>query len=107
MHPTGKILPRRINQRRGPAIKFTGELLAEMDFQTGQGWDMRLELYETLGGAYIAVSKTDVETRADIIDASDDTMAMQCEVMDAFDWHPQARGMLRDQLGWQFIIEVE
>lgn len=94
-----------IRQRRGPAIKFTGALIAKTEFEMKTGYDMRMEVWQTEGGALIAVSETDMETRAAVIEPGDE-MDMRCAVMDAFDWAERARSMLRDQLKWKFVREV-
>lgn len=95
----------RITQRRGPAIRFTGTLLAKTEFETRQGHAMRLEVYETAGGSYVAVSSTDLETRAEVVEPGEE-IDMRCAVLEAFDWHERARGMVRDQLGWQLLREI-
>lgn len=94
-----------IRQRRGPAIKFTGSIIAKTEYTTHRGDEMRMEIHQTEGGALIAVSITDVETRADVIEPGDE-MDMRCAVMDAFGWNERARTMCRDQLKWKFVREV-
>lgn len=102
---TMEMQSRRINQNRGPAIKFIGALIAKSEFTTRGGEDMRLEVWETQGGAYIAVSITSIETRATVVEPGDD-QAMRFAVMDAFDWDNRAREMMREQCGWKFVREV-
>lgn len=104
--PTMEMQKKTIRQRRGPAIRFTGALIAKSEFDTRDGFPMRLEVYETQGGAYVAVSITDVETRATVIEPGEDA-DMRCDVLEAFDWSNRARSMLRDQLGWKFVREVK
>jgi len=100
----------RINQRRGPALRFTGELIAKSEFEIRGGREMRLELWRTARGALVAVSITEEEeTRATVIESDPSgevTIDMRCAVMDAFDWNERARAMLREQLGWKWVREI-
>ena len=48
----------RIVQSRGPAIEFAGRLIASDEFEVRRdNSTMRLEIYETQGGALIAVTR--------------------------------------------------
>lgn len=94
-----------IRQRRGPTIKFTGQLIAMSEFEMRNGQEMRLEIWETEGGSLIPVSVTADETRAGVI-APADEMAMRFGVMDFFDWQDRARTMVKDQLKWRLHLVV-
>lgn len=103
-----------IKQQRGPTLEFTGKLLFETKFETASHDPMRVEfeIWETQGGAMVAVSATEPAQRAgiEIVNATvvplGDTQAMRCAVMDHFDWHDRARNMAR-KLGWALRQEVE
>ncbi|GAB7551590.1 hypothetical protein NRB_10880 [Novosphingobium sp. 11B] len=103
---TVEMQPAKITQRRGRTGKFTGAVIAKGEFPTRQGFDIRMEVYQTEGGAYVAVTTTDVETRAVVIEPAD-PMDMQCAVMEPFDWHDRAKTMLGDQLKWKFVRTVD
>lgn len=94
-----------IRQRRGPAIRFTGAVIAKTEFDLRDGREMRLELWQTEGGALVAVSTTDQEVRADVVEPGEE-MAMRFAVMDAFDWHDRARTMVKDQLAWKLVRSI-
>ncbi len=108
---SGKWERTEIRPANGPAVEFTGRLLCETSFQDRkEGNPVTLELYETRGGAMIAVvaferNGHESET-AKVIDASDDTQAMRFAVMDAFLWRTEAKKMVR-ALGWSLTVEVE
>ncbi len=103
--PTVEMRKKTIRQRRGPAIRFTGALIAKTEFDTRNGYPMRLEVYQTEGGAYVSASISDVETRAHVIEPGEEA-AMRCAVLESLEWAEWARSMLRDQLGWKFVREV-
>lgn len=105
-----------IVQNRGPVVSFTGKLLCETTFSTKSGMplDLTLEIYETQGGALVAVSSSvltggrgDEDCRAVIVPAQADQLAMRCAVMDFFAWDSHARSMVRKALGWSLRVEVE
>lgn len=102
-------------QDRGPTIEATAHLLAETTFETGRGQplEMSLEIWETQGGALIAVSATTLpggagreDLRATVVPPIDDAQAMRFAVMDAFHWHQRARSMVR-KLGWSLRTEID
>lgn len=103
--PTMEMQQKSIRQRRGPTIKFTGAMIAKSEFTMRDGRDMRLEIWQTQGGALIPVSITSEETRADVVEPGDE-MAMRFAVLDAFDWQDRARTMVKDQLKWRLHREV-
>lgn len=104
MTPAVEMTKKTIRQRRRPAIKFTNALIAKTEFEMKTGLDMRMEVWQTEGGALIAVSETQMETRAAVIEPGDE-MDMHCPVMEAFDWADRARSMRRDHLK-KFVREV-
>lgn len=113
-----------IRQTRGPHLEFMGKLLAEASTErAGKARWQHVELWETQGGNLVAVieGRSDVEGEQDIVKASviDGGMTeahadaskgpgpiMRRAVIEALDWSPVAREMLRDQLGWTFTEEV-
>lgn len=103
--PTAAAERIRIKQERGPSIDFTGSLVAKTEYTTRRGDEMRLELWQTIGGAYIALSETNRETRATVIEPGDE-FEMRCAVMDAWDWDVRAKSMVRDVLKWKMIRQV-
>lgn len=102
---TVEMQQKSIRQRRGPTIKFTGALIAKTEFDMRGGQEMRLEIWQTAGGALVAVSASDEETRATVVEPGEE-MNMRCAVMDAFDWNERARSMVKDQLKWRLQKHV-
>lgn len=114
----------RINPSRSAPLKFKGRLLAETEWEVRQGY-MRFEVWETEGGALIAVSEGSIEgtdardIRATVVECpilnSEDLMLehlmamrtkeMRWAVMDHFDWHARARSMVK-AIGWKLLREV-
>lgn len=98
---------------RAPTTEFTGRLLAEAAWnpKNSDTAHMRLEIWETRGGALIAVSiATDryanEDCRLTVIEPQEDAQAMRFAVMDHFAWVSGARNMAR-KLGWSLRLEVE
>lgn len=105
-----------IKQQHGPSIEFTGRMLCDTQFTTrgAERFDMTLEIWETRGGAYVAVSASTLpggtgreDERATVVGRQDDPKAMQFAVMEAFKWHSEAKRMVRKALSWDLAIEVE
>lgn len=102
-----------IRQVNGPVIEFTGRLLCETSFADRRaGNQVTLELYETRGGAMVAVraferSDGGESEAATVITPTDDVQATRFAVMEAFNWHTEAKTMVRKKLGWDLRIEVE
>jgi len=103
-------------QSRGPAIEFSGRLLCDTNFETrsGQPLEITLEVWETLGGALVAVSTSTLpndrgreDCRALVVPPQADQLAMRLEVMAFFDWANHARSMVRKALRWSLKVEVE
>lgn len=121
-----------INPSRSAPLRFKGLLLAETHWDARDGY-MRFELWETEGGALIAVTEGEVvgsnrtDIRATVVepipksadaslgdilsdalhmrDPDVDHLAMRWAVMDHFDWHDRARSMVK-KLGWKLLREV-
>lgn len=123
--------PVKIKQSRGPTIEFEGRLLASTEWETRDG-QMRLELYQSRGGALIPVTRTDFEDgRRALVSATvvephkpgdpipngdgswrygseaEAYAARRFAVLDHFDWTDRARSMVREQLGWKLTRVVE
>ncbi len=105
-----------IRQMRGPVIEFVGRMLCDTTFTTaGRGeLELTLEIWETRGGALVAVSASNLpdgsgreDERAIVVPKSDDEMAMRFAVMEHFTWHTAAKKMARNKLGWDLRLEVE
>jgi hypothetical protein len=106
-----------IGQKRGPTIEFTGRLLGDIDFEitSGRGaMKMTLEIYETRGGALVAVSASRLleeagfeDVRAIVIPKQDDVQAMQFAAMDFWTWETRARRMVQRKLKWSLKMQVE
>ena len=96
--------PIQIKQTRGPTLRFDGRLLAE-----NTGGPVELEIYETRGGALVAVSEGEmrggIDTRACVVEPCDDEQAMRLAVMEFFDFDNRARTMAR-KLGWRLVREI-
>lgn len=104
-----------IRQINGPAVEFTGRLLCDVSLPENRaGLSILCELYETAGGALVAVSASNLadgsgheDERATVIPLSDDVQAMRFAAMDAFGWRTEAKKMVRTALGWDLRVEVE
>lgn len=104
-----------IVQQRGPTVEMSARLIADARFETKTRDPMLVvfEVYETAGGALVAVKETEPADRAGhavvtatVVERQDDAQAMRFAVMDAFDWHDRARNMAK-KLGWSLKVEVE
>lgn len=102
-----------IAQMYGPVLEFTGRLLCETEFADRRaGRTVTLELYETQGGAMVAVTAFELgqggqeSERATVIPPIADVQAMRFAVMEAFTWHTEAKRMVRKKLGWDLRQEV-
>lgn len=104
-----------IRQINGPAVEFAGRLLCWATLPENRaGLSILCELYETAGGALVAVSASNLadgsgheDERATVIPLSDDVQAMRFAAMDAFGWRTEAKKMVRTALGWDLRVEVE
>lgn len=105
-----------IKLSRGPTVEFSGQLLCEDEFTT-RGRDplkITMEVWETRGGALIAVSYSEPADRdgfenaeATVVEPIEDVQAMRFAVMDHFQWEDRARSMVRKKLDWALRREVE
>lgn len=121
-----------IKQNRGPTLRFRGRLLAVTEWTT-KGHDiahMKIELWETRGGALIPVTRSEFDDgRRSLVSATvvepvkpgapiangdgtwrygseaDGEAAMRFAVLSHFDWNDRARSMVRE-LGWKLVREV-
>lgn len=99
-----------IKQTRGPTLRFRGSMLAEQGW-TAPNHGMRIELWQTEGGALVAVTEgeytiDEIDRRALVVEPVEDEQAMRFAVMDFFDWENRARSMVRKQLKWRLVREV-
>lgn len=122
-----------IKPSRSVPIRFIGRIIAETEWTTKHDSWMRFTVWETRGGAYIAVTEGDEPGKPDQVhcsvtvvepinragryqlteggalltaDIDRDETAMQIAVLDHFDWHDRAKAMLKRELGWAPVIEV-
>ena len=107
-----------IKQSRGPTIEFEGRLLASTEWEAREGL-MRIELYQTKGGALIPVTRSTFEdgrralVSATVVEtgaagaAGFYEQSARFDVMDFWDWTDRARSMVREQLGWTLKRVVE
>lgn len=107
--------PINIKQTRGETIETTAMLLGETEFSMRGRVprQARLEVWQTRGGALVAVSEFRPETeggfddvRAVVVEPRDDAQEMRFEVMRFFEWDNRARSMARD-MGWDLTRRVE
>ena len=112
------------SNHNGPNYKFSGWLLCEHTTDPHKKRDrwQETKLYETVGGAYVAVltQRTLVEGEHDkskstviepwmtsLIPSDGDEFKRRLAVMDALDWTPCARAMVR-KIGWRsWSIEID
>ncbi len=104
-----------IKPQAGPAIEFTGRLVAEQSFTTtgSDPMGVDLEIWETRAGAYVAVTASEPVDRpgfelvkVTVVEPQEDRQAMHFAVMDHFDWTDRARNMAR-KAGWDLRREVD
>lgn len=115
----GKPLPAEyerveIVQAAGPTVEFSGRLLAENGYTTRgpQPLEITMEIFETIGGALVAVSSSTLpgnegreDCRVTVVEPSEDVQAMRFAIMDAFEWRDRARSMAK-KLGWSLKLDV-
>lgn len=104
--------PQKIVQTRGPTYRFDGRLLVADEFDAQRG-DVTagMEVWETRGGALVAVSKftpkaggfTDVSAIA--ANPDQDELAQRLQIMDFFEWSNRARAMVR-KLKWKLTVHI-
>ncbi|QZP06774.1 hypothetical protein [Caenibius sp. WL] len=104
-----------ISQTHGPKLEFTGVLLCETEYET-RGRDrlsVRLEIWQTQGGALIAARYAEPAARdgfetidTAVVAPQEDAQAMRFAVMDHFRWDMNARTMVGKKLKWTLRQEV-
>lgn len=102
-----------LKQDRGPTIEASARLLAETEFDT-RGPDpvnVLLELWQTEGGALIAVTSramagSDEAIEVTVIEPAEDVQAMHFAAMEFWSWDLRARSMVTKQLGWSLRRDV-
>lgn len=119
-----RFIAAEIKQSRGPTLVFEGALLAVTEWNARDG-EMRIELWQSRGGALIPVTRTTFDSGREIVTAEvvepkkvdagfgdgttlmldRDRTAMRFAVMDFWDWTDRARSMVR-KLGWKLKREV-
>jgi hypothetical protein len=109
-----------IKPSRSAPLRFRGKLIAQTEWTTGRGDQMRFEIWLTEGGALIAVRDGDDGdgngyTDAIVVEPVDPSptdepgmppFAMRNAVMDFLSWHDRARRMVRQQLRWSLLRRV-
>lgn len=102
-----------IKPSRSAPLRFNGKRIAETEWTTARGDTMRFQVWETAGGALIAVREGDGEdgyTDAIVVEPTEDWRAsakghppfkMVNAVLSFYDWHDRARSMVKKQLKWR------
>lgn len=90
-----------IPQRYGPKYEFTGKILAEKTKEYDDGEATIFELWETIGGNWIAVRETAGKVKAMQFEAGD-----HMGVMEFWSWNQAAKRIARN-LQWNLTVEVE
>lgn len=106
-------------QTRGPVLRFKGKLLGETEWDARDGTLMILQVYQTEGGALIAVRegqregsdkrddlKAHVVEPIDSLDELAATQIMRFEVLDFFEWTDRARTFAKRVLKWSLVQEI-
>lgn len=115
--------PKTVKPSRSVPIRFIGRVIAETEWTTRHDSWMRFTVYETRGGAYIAVTEGSVPGKPDHIDRTAtvvepiydeagqfgdiDAVAMQIAVLEHYEFHDRAKQMLKNELGWSPFVTVE
>ena len=109
-----------IKPNRSVPLRFIGAMIAETQWDTRNGDWMAFIIYETRGGAYIAVTEGNVPGNPDRVERTAtvvipivgeagerDENAMRIAVLAHFEFHDRAKAMLKRELGWSPFIEVQ
>lgn len=107
----------KITPDRSAPLRFNGKCVAETEWTTSRGDTMRFEIWETAGGALIAVREggDGGYTDAIVVEPTEDwrasanghpPFAMVDAVLTFFQWHDRARSMVKTQLKWRMTREV-
>ena len=112
--------PKTLKPSHSVPVRFKGRIIADTQWDTRDGCWMRFTVWETRAGAYIAAIDGDVPGKPDqvhctvtvvepIIDEAGERneIAMQIAVLDAFEWHDRAKAMLKRELSWSPVREVD
>lgn len=106
----------RVNQTRGPQLRFKGKLIAEDEWVSRSRVPLarRIQLWETPEGNWVAVDESapaDGDGKQDvagIVIEKGEAQAMQFAAMDFWQWETAARKMARaEPLRWRLFVEVE
>ena len=109
-----------IKPSRSAPLRFKGKLLADTEWDTNRGGWMKFEIWQTKGGALIAVREGEKEdgegyTDALVVEPVDPSptdeegqppFAMRDAVLSWLDYHDRARSMVRKQLRWSLLRRV-
>jgi hypothetical protein len=105
--------PTKITPDRSAPLRFNGKLIAHTEWETNRGDTMRFEIWQTAGGALIAVREGDGDdgyTDAIVVEPTEawqgvgkghPPFAMVDAVLSFFQFHDRARSMVKKQLGWR------
>ncbi len=106
-------IPTKITPDRSAPLRFVGKRVAHTEWETNRGDTMRFEIWETAGGALIAVREGDGDdgyTDAIVVEPTEPwqgvgkghpPFAMVDAVLTFFQWHDRARSMVKSQLKWR------
>ncbi len=102
----------RITQMRGPT--YQGDMRLIADFTTekpGRSDYQQFEIWETPKGnwitAFYGFGRNEFVRAEYFTDVRPDDLGFQLAVWEALEHTTAARTMLRDQLGWKFVVNVE
>ncbi|MGQ2942944.1 MAG: hypothetical protein ACT6Q7_02965 [Blastomonas fulva] len=97
----------------GPRTGFMGRILCEQQYVTRQGRTKGRELYQTQGGALVAlgISYAVDDGERDLVavrvaGARDDEAAQQAEIMEFWQWDDGAMEMAK-KLGWNTAVWID
>jgi len=105
--------PTKITPDRSAPLRFNGKCIAETEWETNRGDTMRFEIWETAGGALIAVREGDGDdgyTDALVVEPTEPWQdvgkghpphGMVDAMLSFYEWHDRARSMVKKQLGWR------
>jgi hypothetical protein len=108
----------KITPDRSAPLRFNGKLIADTEWTTNRGDTMRFEIWETAGGALIAVREGDGDdgyTDAIVVEPTEPWQgvgkghpphSMVDAVLSFLQYHDRARSMVKSQLRWRMTREV-
>jgi hypothetical protein len=102
----------QIVQTEGPMIKFKGRLVWEFSFTPKNAPENTCTLYETEGGAWIAVLDKEGpncdKTIAAVIEGdSGNEIERRIACMNVWGWSSYVRRAVKDDMGWQLSVRVD